>query len=304
MEESRETTVLFAAIIGREDLYAKAGAEAGHDAMENCQFRLGRAAASCGGRLAKGTQDKVMVLSANPDAAADAASTMHLAVEKLPATAGVKLALGIGFHYGPVIQKMEEVFGDTVNLASRLCEYAGGGQIILTEWTAKLLSPLYRAWLRKLDSAKLKGRTDEVGLCELVWRPDDNATAFQRVRAEDKPELPAVLRLKFRGMRMERRREKEVLTIGRDTGSGLVVREERASRKHCTIERRKDKFVITDVSTNGTYITIDGEKEEFLARAELTLRKRGWITFGQPRVHATDVVEFFCGPAPVRPPPE
>jgi class 3 adenylate cyclase len=60
MEESRETTVLFAAIIGREDLYAKAGAEAGHDAIENCQFRLGRAAASCGGRLAKGTEDKVI----------------------------------------------------------------------------------------------------------------------------------------------------------------------------------------------------------------------------------------------------
>jgi adenylate cyclase len=304
MEESRETTVLFAAIIGRAELYATAGAEAGHDAIENCQFRLGRAAASCGGRLAKGTEDKVMVLSANPDAAADAASAMHLAVEKLPASAGVKLALGIGFHYGPVIQKMEEVFGDTVNLAARLCEQAGGGQIILTEWTAKLLSPLYRGWLRKLDNAKLKGRTDEVGLCELVWRPDDNATAFQRVRAEDKPELPAVLRLKFRGMRLERRREKEILTIGRDTVSDLVVREERASRKHCTIERRKDKFVITDVSTNGTYVTIDGEKEEFLERTELTLRKRGWITFGEPRVHATDVVEFFCGPAPVRPPPE
>jgi adenylate cyclase len=212
----------------------------------------------------------------------------------------VKLAIGIGFHFGPVIQKGEEVFGDTVNLASRLCEQAGSGQIILTEWTAKLLSPLYRAWLRKLDSAQIKGRSDEVGLCELVWRADDNATAFARVR-EDKPAGPAVLRLKYRGMRMERRREKEVLTIGRDEGCGMVVHDEQASRQHCTIERRKDKFVITDVSTNGTYVTIDGEKEEFLERAELTLRKRGWITFGQPRVHATEVVEFFCGPAPERP---
>jgi adenylate cyclase len=305
MEETRETTVLFAVIIGREELQAKADATAAHDAMENCQFRLGRAAASCGGRLAKSTADKVMVLCANPDAAADAASAMHLATEKLAPTAGVKLALGIGFHYGPVIQKLEDVYGDTVNLAARLCERAGSGQIILTEWTAKLLSPLYRSWMRPLQKAQLKGHSEEVGLCELVWRPDDNATAFVRVKAEDKPEPPAVLRLKFRGMRMERRREKEVLTIGRDTACGLVIREEKASRKHATIERRKDKFVITDVSTNGTYVTIDGEKEEFLERAELTLRKRGWITFGQPRVHATDVVEFFCGPAPVRPsPPE
>ena len=304
MEQSRETTVLFAAVIGREDLYARAGNEAAHQLIEQCQFRLGRAAASCGGRLANGIEDKVMVLSANPDAAADAASAMHLAMEKLPKTAGVKLAIGIGFHFGPVTQEGEDVYGDTVILASQLCEHAGGGQIILTEWTSKLLSPLYRAWLRKLDRAQIKGRSEEVGLCELVWRADDNATAFARVRAEDKPALPAVLRLKYRGMRMERRREKEALTIGREHDCGLVVHEEQASRHHCTIERRKDKFVIADISTNGTYVTIDGEKEEFLARAELTLRKRGWITFGEPRVHATAVVEFFCGPAPVRPPPE
>ena len=229
---------------------------------------------------------------------------MHLAMDKLPKTAGVKLALGVGLHFGPVIQKGDDVFGDTVNLAARLCEHAGAGQIILTEWTAKLLSPLYRAWLRNLDTAQIKGRSDEIGLCELVWRADDNATAFARVRAEDRPAAPAVLRLKYRGKRLERRREKEVFTIGRDETCGLVVADENASRHHCTIERRKDKFILTDTSTNGTYVTIDGEKEELLERAELTLRKRGWITFGKPRVHATDVVEFFCGRAPVRPPPE
>jgi class 3 adenylate cyclase len=301
MEQSRETTVLFATVIGREELYAKAGDKAGYDAMEQCYLRLGRAAASCGGRLAKGTGDKVMVLAATPDAAADAASTMHLAMDKLRKTAGVKLAIGIGFHYGPVIQTGEDVFGDTVNLAARLCEQAGSGQIILTEWTAKLLSPLYRHWLRKLDTAQIRGRSDEVGLCELVWRDDDSATALARQRPAAGP---AVLRLKYRGKRIERRREKEVLTIGRDESCGLVVSDDQASRQHCTIERRKDKFVITDVSTNGTYVTIDGENEVELEREELTLRKRGWITLGQPRVHATEVVEFFCGPAPVRPPPE
>jgi class 3 adenylate cyclase len=301
LEPSRETTVLFAAIIGRQDLYAKAGDQVAHEAMERCQFRLGQAAASCGGRLSKSTADKVMVLAATPDGAADAASAMHLAMEKLPKTAGVKLAIGIGLHCGPIIQKGDDVFGDTVNLAARLCESAGGGQIILTEWTAKLLSPLYRAWMRKLDSAQLKGRSEEVGLCELVWKADDNATAFKRTQAEDKAALPAVLRLKYRGQRLELRREKEVLTIGRGEDCGLIVHDNEASRHHCTIERRKDKFVLTDVSTNGTYVTIEGEKEMELDREQVTLSKRGWITFGEPRVHATEVVEFFLGPAPARP---
>src|SRR5918996_808241 len=246
MEQSRETTVLFAALIGTQDLHAKAGTEKGHEAMERCHLRVGQAAASCGGRLALASGDKLMVLAATPDAAADAASAMHIAMEKLPKTANVKLRLGIGFHYGPVIQKGDEVFGDTVNLAARLCEHAGGGQILLTEWTAKLLSPLYRAWLRTLDKAHIKDRSDEVGLCEPVWRADDNATALARVRTvEEKPGLP-VLRLKYRALRIERRREKELLTIGRDESCGLVVRDEQASRQHCTIERRKDKFVIAD----------------------------------------------------------
>jgi class 3 adenylate cyclase len=293
LEPTRETTVLFAAIIGISDLYAKAGDKAAHEAMERCQFRLGQAAASCGGRLAMATESKVMVLAATPDAAADAASAMHLVMDKLPKTAGVKLALGIGFHYGPVIQKGGEVFGDTVNLASRLCEQAGGGQIILTEWTAKLLSPLYRAWMRTLDTAQLKGRSDEVGLCELVWRADENATAFARQRPEDKPVVgPLVLRLSYGGKTIERRREKDAITIGRGEDCGLVVSDENASRHHCTIERRKDKWVLSDVSTNGTYVTFDGDKEIELDREELVLSKKGWITLGQPRVHATQVIEF------------
>ena len=293
MESSRETTVLFAAIIGAGDLREKAGDKAAHEALERCQFRLGQAAASCGARLMKGTADKVMILAANPDAAADAASTMHLAMEKLPKTADVKLSVGIGFHFGPVVQKGDEVFGDTVNLASRLCEHAGSGQIITTEWTAKLLSPLYRAWLRHLEKTQIKGRSDETALCELVWRADDNATAMVRNRPdEQRPQQQVVLRLTYRGRTLERRREKEIVTIGRGEDCAVVVADENASRHHCTIERRKDRFVLVDLSTNGTYLTVEGEKEVLLQHEEFVLRKRGSITLGTPLVAAADGVEF------------
>ena len=291
MEQSRETTVLFAALIGSQDLHGKAGAEKAHEAIERCHLRVGQAAASCGGRLALASGDKLMVLAATPDAAADAASAMHLAIEKLPKTAEVKLGMGIGFHYGPVIQKGDEVFGDTVVLAARLCEHAGNGQILLTEWTAKLLSPLYRGWLRNLDKTQIKGRTEEIALCELVWRADDNATAFARWQPQSQP-VQTVLRVTHKGKSVERRREKDRLTIGRGEDCGLVVADEEASRHHCTIERRKDKFVLIDVSTNGTYVTIEGEKEIELDREELVLSKRGWITLGEPRVHAKEVIEF------------
>jgi adenylate cyclase len=213
-------------------------------------------------------------------------------MEKLPKTAEIKLAVGIGFHFGPVVQKGDEVFGDTVNLASRLCEHAGSAQIITTEWTAKLLSPLYRAWLRKLEAMQIRGRSDETALCELVWRADENATALVRHRPEHDPAQHAVLRVTYRGRTLERRREKEVITIGRGEDCGVVVADDNASRHHCTIERRKDKFVLVDLSTNGTYVTVEGEKEVLLQREEFVLRKHGSITFGTPLVAAADGVEF------------
>jgi len=84
------------------------------------------------------------------------------------------------------------------------------------------------------------------------------------------------------------------VTLGRDESSGMVISEDKCSRHHCTIERRGDHFVLKDHSTNGTYVTIGEEDEVLLQRAEMPLRKRGWISFGQTRIGSHESVEFFC----------
>jgi hypothetical protein len=254
--------------------------------------RIGGAATSCGGRVAKTMRDKVMVLIATPDAAADAAVAIHTTVDQFPAVAALKLAIGIGFHYGPVIQKESDVFGDTVNLASRLGEQAAKGQIITTQETGALFSPIYRPWMRRLGTVEIKGRSNEVEICELVWRADDSATLVAKRRTERTG--VEKLKLKYRGVEVVRRREKDAIVVGRDTDCGMVVDNDQVSRHHCTIERRGDKFVLADTSSNGTYVTIQGEEEALVNREELTLRKRGWITFGEPRAAAKEAVEFIC----------
>ena len=69
---------------------------------------------------------------------------------------------------------------------------------------------------------------------------------------------------------------------------------EHASRHHCRIERRKDKFVLIDLSANGTYVAVEGEKEVVLQREEFVLRKRGRLSFGEPGAAAAEHVEFEC----------
>jgi len=296
LELERETTVLFADILGGADVIAKAGDAAAVGALAGCVEHVRRAAQGCGARVISRAADKMMALIATPDAAADAAAAMHTAMDTFPMVSGTKLALGIGFHYGPVIQKSnEEVFGDTVNLAARLVELAGNGQIITTRDTVSHLSPLYRAWMRKLYSIDIKGRSGQVALCELVWRGDDNATIFARKKpaAGAAPAAPTALTLLYRDKKLVRRRDRDTVTIGREESCGIQIADDEASRVHCTIEKRGDKFVLIDHSTNGTYVKTEGTRDDVLVqREEFLLSGKGTICCGQPSVATAEQVKF------------
>jgi adenylate cyclase len=291
MEPGRNNAVLFAELIGAAELYASAGAAGAHEAIAHCAGRLGQAAASCDARMIKRTDGRLLLLAESADAAARAAVAMQMAAGDFAATSAGHLALGVGFHYGPVIEDSDDVFGDTVNLAARLVEQAARGQILFAAETATVLSSLYRRSMRRLYSIPLKGRSEEVELCELVWRTDDVVTFLPIAAAGP---LRAKLTLKYRGNRLVLQHGPEELIIGREQDCGLVLTDTQASRHHCSIQRRNDHFVLIDRSTNGTYVTVEGEGEVALEHDELTLRRRGWISFGVPRGAAAEAVEFFC----------
>ncbi len=191
-----------------------------------------------------------------------------------------------------MIQRGEDVFGDTVNLASRLVEQAIKGQIITTEETAQLLNPVYRMFTRKLYSIQLKGKAEGVALCEVLWFASGERTAFDGFRPRVR--TSGLLRLKYLGQETVRRRENESVTLGRESGCGLTVADHLASRRHCTIERRQDKWVLKDHSSNGTFVTIEGDAEIMLQREEMMLRRSGWISLGHPRAEGGEAVEYTC----------
>jgi adenylate cyclase len=285
--------VLFAAAIGGADLYAKAGDVAAAEALGQCMTLLADTAKKAGARVVKRTPDRLMALAATADACAETAAALHHAMETCPPVAGVRLALGVAFHFGPVIQKEADVFGDTVNLAARLVELTGRGQIITTADTARTLGGLYRPWVRALYATDIKGRSEKVELCELVWKSDPDATATTLTMPVKKlaPGAKAII-LVYRGAKAVRRRQRDSITLGRDEQCGLVVHADDASRLHCTIERKHDKFVLVDHSTNGTYVTIEGAAEVLVQREEFVLAKRGFIALGRPRSATQEVVEF------------
>ena len=286
-------TVLFADVSGSTSLYETAGDAAALEAISACLAAARAATEASGGRVVKTMGDEIMSIFPAPDAAANAAADIQARIEDLPEVAGKKLGVRVGFHHGPVLQRDDDVFGDTVNLAARLVAQAKKGEIILSTDTADLLGPVFRTMVRELHAITVKGKAEEIGLAELVWKRDVEATVVFNVRNRGRISRNA-LRLRYRGGEVTRRRDSDSVSVGRDAANGLVVQDEMASRQHCTIERRQEHFVLRDHSTNGTYVTIEDEAELIVRRSEFHLRKHGWISFGQPRaVAGVEVVEFF-----------
>src|SRR2546423_629337 len=145
--------------------------QAAFEAIGACIDQLRKSAEANGGRVVKTMGDEVMVLFPSPDAAASAATRMHAAVEALPAVGNNKLALRIGFHTGPVVQQNNDIFGDTVNVASRLADQAVRGQTLTSQETAALLGGVIRNWTRPLYSVQIRGQAGARAILELVLGP-------------------------------------------------------------------------------------------------------------------------------------
>jgi len=293
-EGGRLATVLFADVSGSTKLYEAAGDVIALETINRIIAEMRRCTEAAGGRVVKTIGDEVMALFSTPEAAASAASQIQMQTDIMPGVAGMKLGVRIGFHSGPVIQKDNDVFGDTVNLAARLVAQATREQIITSAETAQELGEGYKERTRGLYAITVKGKADDIGLCELIWRYDGATTVVLRPQTAPAKPKTVMIRLKYRGKELVRRRDNDSVTLGRDETSGLQIMEDKCSRHHCTIERRGDKFVLKDHSTNGTYVTIGEEDEVLLQRDEIALRKTGWISFGQTRIGGHESVEFFC----------
>jgi len=292
-EQATEASVLFADVSGSTKLYETAGDAIAHAAIEKCVNLMRERTIAAKGRVIKTIGDEVMSAFATADHAADAAIEMQSAISEMPPVGNTQIGIRIGFNHGPVVERDGDVFGDAVNLAARLAGVATKGQIITARDTVMLMSPMLKAATRAITTIQVKGKAQEIQVYELIWQQSEDMTTLASQKSVYKPKN-AKLRLIVQGSEVILSSERPGVALGRDASADLVIKERMASRAHGKIERRLDKYILTDHSANGTFITIEGDKEIVLRREEFTLRGHGWIAFGQSRATSSDVVEFFC----------
>lgn len=283
--------VLFADIAGSTKLYDTLGDTLAKQMVDECIALMRGIVAQYGGRVVKTIGDEVMCVLPDADSGCLAATDMQIKITELPAVSNVKRAIRAGFHAGPVIEENNDVFGDTVNLAARMAGVAKAMQIITTRTTVELLSPLLRKSSRSIASLSVKGKGDDVEVCEIIWQGGDELTTMGS--STTSTASLAVLRLKYGAMEMVLDKPNVSIVLGRDVSCNIPVADRMASRHHARIERRRDKFYLVDQSTNGTYVHFAGEAEIALRREEVMLRGTGRIAFGRSCSETSEgTVEF------------
>jgi adenylate cyclase len=150
--------IVFVDLSGFTRLTREAGDESAVIAASSLQRHADATATRHGGRLVKLLGDGAMLRLD------DARVGVEVALDLVGTMSGEgALSSHAGVHAGPVIERDLDVFGQTVNLASRIADAAGPGEVLASEAVAEAASSSPFGFER-IEDAQLKGIPDPVAL--------------------------------------------------------------------------------------------------------------------------------------------
>src|SRR4051812_33680521 len=234
-EQSTNLAIMFVDVSDSVRLYESLGDAAAFREVHDCMNVFKDVVAQYKGRVVKTIGDGALCAFADAGTGVSAACEMHARVNKMQARQERKIAIRIGLHHGAVLVTDDDVFGDTVNVASRMAQLALAGQIIPTAETIELLPASQRNAARRLDALPIKGKNEAITVYEVLWQTASDHTQMPG-RLDTVMHQAGVSRLRL----THAGREIVVvtaITVGRGPTHGVALKDPMASRNHLHIER-------------------------------------------------------------------
>jgi len=204
-----------------------------------------------------------------------------------------KILASIGLSYGRVLLEGGDLFGQVVNVASRITTEAKVGQILLDAGVFNALPPSMKVRARFVDRMPAKGISKPLDVYEFMWEGEDVIT-YTKEAAVEQEQGHKRCTLQYRDRNLVLDAEKTSVVLGRGADADLVINDENASRLHLKIDYRRGKYVITDESRNGTWIE-SGKGLTQLQRNEThVLTGKGRISLGMPPTATKEIVMYEC----------
>lgn len=291
MRNERSLSVLCADVAGGEGLANYLDRNESVYAVGRYENRIRRSVESNGGRLMDRSGSKMMAFFGNNVAALQSAIEIQHRVSDLPPYSGVPLAVRVGVCTGHQSQEARYFPSEGDNPAASLSGSGEPGQILLSIPKRMALSPWLPLAAARVPDLELNCGSRRLGVFKVPWR--NRPPVALKIALSQLANGVDRLRLRCRGTEIVLDGNQPALTIGRQTGCGLVLLDARTSRLHATIERRLDRFVFIDHSANGTFVTLEDQMEFFVRGKKLALFGRGQLSFGVPSsVEGAELMQF------------
>jgi class 3 adenylate cyclase len=298
MGNEKELVILFADVVGSTRLFELLGDLTARDKVAICVDIMRGATEQRGGSVVKTMGDEILATFEDCDKAMDAAVQMQVAIEAHPEldVDGQHIAIRIGCHFGPVVRESRDVFGAAVHTANRMTSQAKAGQIIITDSIFARLSDEWRAIARQVDVAVPRGQQGEVTIYEVLWQHGDTTSMLPLIATITEQHRTFRIRLTYLGEELILDdRERSSATLGRGQENDLVIKGNLVSRLHARIEAGKNRFMLIDESTNGSFVQGQNGDDAFVRRDAIPLKGKGVIGLGRvPEPQSYHTVEFSC----------
>lgn len=283
---------LFADVCGSVRLYDRLGDSEALRRIEDSLAFLSGVVTDYQGTVVKTIGDELLCVFANPEQTVRAAVEMLGRLNAWPENQAEPIVFRIGLHAGEVLYRGSDVFGDAVNLAARIVSLSGNNQILTSAETVAQLSTELGRTCRLIGPVFVKGKQEAITLYEIPWSDSGEATLLGAPLTDrDFEQLRLVLKLG--GTTHIVNSENPILRAGRADDNELVTAIPTASRHHLLIELRGDKFILSDQSTNGTYVfnTMDNSRQR-LHREQIVLSGQGWISQGHNQPDPEQAIHY------------
>jgi adenylate cyclase len=290
-------TVVFADLVGSTGIFERLGDETAGRFVTQLTTALSRTFEEHRGRVVKLLGDGLFVVFPAEADALGACIAIQKRLNEKPVYAGgtgAPVQMQMGLESGEVVEIDGDCYGDAVNSAARLADLAGAEQILATQRVRDALRMDLQAQLRSLGPMYLRGKSEVTEVFRVDWKIDRDSDATVMGASIFKAMQDGHLEIAAAGQTLRLAPRGERLTLGRATTASLSLNDSRVSRVHATVEWRGAQFVLTDLSSFGTWVYVGNQTEPVvLRRTECYLVGQGEIALGCDRgAESAPLVQF------------
>jgi len=283
-------SVIFADLTGSTSAFEALGNERATQVVTRLTQLMGETCESHHGRVVKTLGDGVLALFERERDAVDAMvelqRTHRARIAQWPPH--LRMQIKVGMANGEIVQVAGDCFGEPVNLAARLCDLAAPGEIWATQALGDAVGRSPGVRVRPLGPIPIRGLADARELCQIDWDSEDSTdlltlpASLGDVLPPAEP-VPGRIELSWLDVSAVYQADQLPIHLGRQSDAEFGVNDPRVSRRHARIDWVDGHFVLTDLSSYGTWVRFPGGQADLaLRRSACVLLERGEIALGAP----------------------